>query len=106
MRMSLLDRLRQMMGAEEAAAAAAAASAATAGQARAERLAAMRGEQRQRRRRDMRERLAALINPAGLVSGALVKFVNLQPIADAVGTERWAESFPRIELMSESVIER
>jgi hypothetical protein len=100
--MSLLDRLRQMMGTEQAAAPAPAG----AGQARVERLAAMRAGARERRRKDMREKLAFVIDPQGQIAGALVKFVNLQPIADAVGAERWADSFPRIELMSESVIER
>src|SRR5690242_19988683 len=64
-----------------------------------------RAEARRRRKLDMRERLAAMIQPDGSVQGGLVKFISLYPIAAAVG-DRWPIQFPKAEAMSESVIRR
>lgn len=66
---------------------------------------AARAEARRRRKLDMRERLAAMIQPDGSVQGGLVKFISLYPIAAAVG-DRWPIQFPKAEAMSESVIRR
>jgi len=68
-------------------------------------LAAARAAARRQRKLDMRERLAAMIQPDGSITGGIVKFVNLFPIAARVG-ERWPLVFPKVELMSESVIRR
>jgi hypothetical protein len=67
--------------------------------------AALRAEARRRRKLDMRERLAGMIRPDGSVAGGIVKFINLYPIAAAVG-DRWPIAFPKVEMMSESIIRR
>lgn len=94
----LFKKLKLLFGEAEGAAAAAVAQ--TTSQS-----GALRGEMRKRRRLDMRERLAQMIQPDGSVSGGIVRFINLYPIAAAVG-ERWPILFPKVELMSESVIRR
>ncbi|MBI3512496.1 MAG: hypothetical protein HY060_00220 [Proteobacteria bacterium] len=66
---------------------------------------ALRAESRRKRKADMRERLAGMIQPDGSVRGGTVKFVNLFPIAAAVG-DRWPIAFPKVELMSEAIIKR
>jgi hypothetical protein len=66
---------------------------------------ALRVEARRKRKLDMRERLARMIQPDGTVKGGIVKFVNLFPIAAAVG-DRWPIAFPKVELMSEAIIRR
>ena len=67
--------------------------------------AAARAAARRARKLDMQQRLAAMIRPDGSIQGGIVKFVNLYPIAAKVG-ERWPIVFPKVELMSESVIRR
>jgi hypothetical protein len=67
--------------------------------------AGLRAEARRKRKLDMRERLAGMIQPDGTVQGGIVKFVNLFPIAACVG-ERWPIAFPKVELMSEAIIRR
>jgi hypothetical protein len=66
---------------------------------------ALRAEARRKRKADMRERLAAMIQPDGSIKGGIVKFINLYPIAAAVG-DRWPIVFPKAEMMSESIIRR
>src|SRR5579872_836637 len=67
--------------------------------------AALRAEARRKRKLDMRERLAAMIQPDGSVKGGILKFVNLFPIAAHVG-DRWPILVPKVELMAEAVIRR
>ncbi|HUA56671.1 MAG TPA: hypothetical protein VMB81_31100 [Candidatus Sulfotelmatobacter sp.] len=110
--MSLLNeswrKLRLLFEEEEEAADAepdAAQPAAAAAPAAAPSSAALRGEARRKRKLDMRERLAAMIQPDGSIKGGTVKFVNLFPIAAHVG-DRWPILVPKVELMSEAVIRR
>ncbi len=67
--------------------------------------AARRAEARRKRKLDMRERLAAMVQPDGSLKGGRVMFVSLFPFAAYLG-ERWPITFPKVELMSEAIIRR
>lgn len=95
-------KLKQLFEDDAAAQAAAAAPVASTSNPGA---AAMRAEARAKRKLDVRERLAAMIAEDGSVTGGLVKYINLYPIAACVG-ERWQLVFPKVELMSEAIIKR
>jgi hypothetical protein len=90
---------------EEDGAASGAAPAERPAQAAAVSSAALRAEARRQRKADMRERLAAMMQPDGSVQGGIVKFVNLFTIQAHVG-DRWPILFPKVEMMSESIIRR
>lgn len=68
--------------------------------------AAARAAARRKRKLDMRERLAAMIQPDGTIQGGIVRFINLYPFQAKVGDERWPTVFHKVELMSDSVIRR
>src|SRR4051812_27448688 len=83
--MSLFSKLRNLFEEEEDAAAAEPDATAVppqpAGAGGKTSTAAARAAARRRRKLDMRERLAAMIQPDGSVAGGIVKFISLFPIA-------------------------
>ncbi len=74
------------------------------GAARAEALAE-RTQASARRRRELREQLAEMLQPDGTLAGGIPKYISLRPIRDAVG-ERWGDVWSKIELMAQTVVRR